>query len=178
MSASGQTLYIEPNRVVTLNNALNQAKLEEKNEMAKILHQLSKEMAPYVPEIKQNAWLVGHIDFIKAKANYMILHHATIPVLENDKNICLYHARHPLIDPKVVVSNTIKFEDALNTIVITGPNTGGKTITLKTVGLLTLMAPVTYTHLRAHETGRNIVCRLPLQKKNCHTLPPQITPCL
>ena len=140
MSASGQTLYIEPNRVVTLNNALNQAKLEEKNEMAKILHQLSKEMAPYVPEIKQNAWLVGHIDFIKAKANYMILHHATIPVLENDKNICLYHARHPLIDPKVVVSNTIKFEDALNTIVITGPNTGGKTITLKTVGLLTLMA--------------------------------------
>ena len=140
MSASGQTLYIEPNAVVALNNNLNQAKIEEKNEVARILRALVSEIKPYTADIRQNAWLVGHIDLIKAKYLYLTQQKASIPELAADKDIILYGARHPLIDPKQVVANTIKFEADLNTIVITGPNTGGKTITLKTVGLLTIMA--------------------------------------
>lgn len=140
MSASGQTLYIEPNRVVALNNVLNQAKIEEKNEISRILRRLSEDVKPYTMDIRQNAWLVGHLDLIKAKTNYMVQHKASVPALTKTNAIMLYEARHPLIDPHVVVSNTIKFDADLNTIVITGPNTGGKTITLKTVGLLTLMA--------------------------------------
>ena len=84
--------------------------------------------------------LQGHLDLIRAKYNYLLKHKASIPELTQNKDICFYDARHPLIDPKVVVANDIKFDNSLNTIVITRPNTGGKTITLKTVGLLTIMA--------------------------------------
>ncbi|MEY8458453.1 endonuclease MutS2 [Lactococcus ileimucosae] len=140
MSASGQTLYIEPNAAVSLNNNLNQKKIEEKNEILRILRELSEQLKPFSADIRQNAWLQGHLDLIKAKYNYLLKHKASIPELAHDNDICFYDARHPLIDPKVVVSNDIKFDSSLNTIVITGPNTGGKTITLKTVGLLTLMA--------------------------------------
>lgn len=140
MSASGQTLYIEPNAVVSLNNKLNQKRMEEKNEMARIYRELSVQLKPFTPELRQNAWLIGHIDFIRAKYLYLVVHKATLPEMVTQKDIILFEARHPLIDPKVVVANDIKFDAQLNTIVITGPNTGGKTITLKTVGLLTALA--------------------------------------
>lgn len=140
MSASGQTLYIEPNAVVSLNNKLNQKRMEEKNEMTRIYRELSVQLKPFTPELRQNAWLIGHIDFIRAKYLYLVAHKATLPEMVTQKDIILFEARHPLIDPKVVVANDIKFDAQLNTIVITGPNTGGKTITLKTVGLLTALA--------------------------------------
>ncbi|GBG96619.1 endonuclease MutS2 [Lactococcus termiticola] len=140
MSASGQTLYIEPNAAVAANNALHQKRIEEKNEIARILQALAEELKPHTEDIRQNAWLIGHIDLIAAKVDYMVKSKASIPELSSKKTIKLFEARHPLIDPKVVVANTIDFDEQLNSIVITGPNTGGKTITLKTVGLLNLMA--------------------------------------
>ena len=140
MSASGQTLYIEPNAVVALNNNLNQKRIEEKNEISRLYRELSKEVKPYTTAIRQNAWLIGHIDLIRAKYLYLTKHKATIPALTEEKDITLFEARHPLIDSSTVVANDIKFSADLNTIVITGPNTGGKTITLKTVGLLSALA--------------------------------------
>ncbi len=140
MSASGQTLYIEPNAVVALNNNLAQARIEEKNEITRIFRELSATLKPYTFDIRQNAWLAGHIDLIRAKYLFLTQNKASIPELTANKDIVLFAARHPLIEPKIVVANTVKFETDINTIVITGPNTGGKTITLKTVGILTAMA--------------------------------------
>lgn len=140
MSASGQTLYIEPNAVVALNNNLNQKRIEEKNEISRLYRELSAELKPYTTAIRQNAWLIGHIDLTRAKYLYLTKHKATIPTLTEEKDITLFEARHPLIDANNVVANDIKFSADLNTIVITGPNTGGKTITLKTVGLLSALA--------------------------------------
>ena len=140
MSASGQTLYIEPNAVVSLNNKLNQKRIEERQEITRIYRELASQLKPYSFDIRQNAWLIGHIDFVRAKYLYLSANKATLPELTTDKDITLFAARHPLIEAKIVVTNDIKFDAGLNTIVITGPNTGGKTITLKTVGLLTILA--------------------------------------
>lgn len=140
MSASGQTLYIEPNAVVSLNNKLNQKRIEERQEITRIYRELASQLKPYSFDIRQNAWLIGHIDFVRAKYLYLSANKATLPELTTDKDITLFAARHPLIEAKTVVANDIKFDAGLNTIVITGPNTGGKTITLKTVGLLTILA--------------------------------------
>lgn len=140
MSASGQTLYIEPHAVVALHNKLNQKRIEERQEISRIYRELSADLKAYTADIRQNAWLIGHIDFIRAKYLYLVANKATLPELATDKDILLFAARHPLIDPKVVVANDIKFDAELNSIVITGPNTGGKTITLKTVGLLSALA--------------------------------------
>ncbi|WP_394530049.1 endonuclease MutS2 [Lactococcus lactis subsp. lactis] len=140
MSASGQTLYIEPNAVVSLNNKLNQKRIEERQEITRIYRELASQLKPYSFDIRQNAWLIGHIDFVRAKYLYLVANKATLPELTTDKDITLFAARHPLIEAKTVVANDIKFDAGLNTIVITGPNTGGKTITLKTVGLLTILA--------------------------------------
>lgn len=140
MSASGQTLYIEPNAVVSLNNKLNQKRIEERQEITRIYRELASQLKPYSFDIRQNAWLIGHIDFVRAKYLYLSANKATLPELTTDKDITLFAARHPLIEAKIVVANDIKFDAGLNTIVITGPNTGGKTITLKTVGLLTILA--------------------------------------
>lgn len=140
MSASGQTFYIEPNRVVALNNAISQKKIEEKNEVARILRELAEKIKPHVPDIRQNTWLIGQIDLINAKYQYQQAHKANVPNISDHKAIKLYSARHPLIDPKTVVENDLIFDQTLDTIVITGPNTGGKTITLKTLGVAQLMA--------------------------------------
>ena len=140
MSASGQTFYIEPNRVVQLNNDIAQKKIEEKNEVARILRALAEAIKPHIEDIRQNTWLIGQIDVLNAKYRYQIMAKATVPSLSEHKAIKLYSARHPLIDPKVVVSNDLFFDQTLDTIVITGPNTGGKTITLKTLGVAQLMA--------------------------------------
>lgn len=140
MSASGQTFYIEPNRVVTLNNDIAQKRIEEKNEVARILRELAEAIKPHTPDIRQNTWLIGQIDLINAKYRYQLANKATIPTISDHKAIKLYDARHPLIDPKTVVANDLFFDQTLETIVITGPNTGGKTISLKTLGVAQLMA--------------------------------------
>ncbi|MFZ2211275.1 MAG: endonuclease MutS2 [Lactococcus raffinolactis] len=140
MSASGQTFYIEPNRVVQLNNDIAQKKIEEKNEVARILRELAEAIKPHIDDIRQNTWLIGQIDLINAKYRYQIAQKATVPQISDHKAIKLYAARHPLIDPKIVVANDLLFDQTLETIVITGPNTGGKTITLKTLGVAQLMA--------------------------------------
>src|SRR5574337_1505238 len=140
MSASGKTFYIEPNRVVQLNNDIGQKKIEEKNEVARILRELAEAIKPHIDDIRQNTWLIGQIDLINAKYRYQIAQKATVPQISDHKAIKLYAARHPLIDPKIVVANDLLFDQTLETIVITGPNTGGKTITLKTLGVAQLMA--------------------------------------
>lgn len=140
MSASGQTFYIEPNRVVQLNNDIAQKKIEEKNEVARILRELAEAIKPHIDDIRQNTWLIGQIDLINAKYRYQVAQKATVPLISDHKAVKLYAARHPLIDPKVVVANDLFFDQTLETIVITGPNTGGKTITLKTLGVVQLMA--------------------------------------
>ncbi|HJA47483.1 MAG TPA: endonuclease MutS2 [Candidatus Limosilactobacillus excrementigallinarum] len=138
-SASGQTLYIEPQNVVEINNRLRQAQIEERQEVRRVLAELSALIAPYRKEIANNERLLGHLDFVNAKARLAKKMHATLPVLNEDGLINLRQARHPLIDPQRVVANDIQLGDQYRTIVITGPNTGGKTITLKTLGLIQLM---------------------------------------
>lgn len=138
-SASGQTLYIEPAGVVEHNNRLRQAQIEERQEMLRILAELSALIAPYRHDIQNNERVLGKLDFINAKAALAHDMKASLPVLSRENHVNLRHARHPLIDPHKVVPNDIKIGDDYQAIVITGPNTGGKTITLKTFGLIQLM---------------------------------------
>lgn len=138
-SASGQTLYIEPAGVVEYNNRLRQAQIEEKQEMLRVLAELSALIAPYRHDIQNNERVLGKLDFINAKAALAHDMKASLPLLNADNHVNLRHARHPLIDPAKVVANNIKIGEDYQAIVITGPNTGGKTITLKTLGLIQLM---------------------------------------
>lgn len=139
-SASGQTVYVEPQSVLNLNNKLRQDQLAENQEIERIFAELSEMIAPYTNELQQNQYLVGQLDFINAKAHYAAQIKATEPLIDADNHVNLLQARHPLIDPKRVVSNDIPIGKDYQTIVVTGPNTGGKTITLKTLGLIQLMA--------------------------------------
>lgn len=139
-SASGQTVYVEPQSVLEMNNKLRQVQLAEKQEIERILAELSAELAPYTNELKSNEYLLGQFDFIDAKAHYAAQLRATEPLIDADNHVNLLQARHPLLDAKKVVSNDIAIGADYKTIVVTGPNTGGKTITLKTLGLIQLMA--------------------------------------
>ena len=139
-SASGQTLFIEPQVIVELNNALQEARVKEKQEVERILMMLTEEVAAEADIILENVDVVAELDFIFAKAFYAKRLKATKPILNNERYMNLRQARHPLIDPKVVVPNDIVLGKDFTTIVITGPNTGGKTVTLKTVGICILMA--------------------------------------
>ncbi|MDC2863111.1 MULTISPECIES: endonuclease MutS2 [unclassified Bacillus (in: firmicutes)] len=139
-SASGQTLFIEPQVIVELNNALQEARVKEKQEVERILMMLTEEVAIEADIILENVDVVAELDFIFAKAFYAKRLKATKPILNNERYMNLRQARHPLIDPKVVVPNDIVLGKDFTTIVITGPNTGGKTVTLKTVGICILMA--------------------------------------
>ncbi|MFC6181118.1 endonuclease MutS2 [Lactiplantibacillus daowaiensis] len=138
-SASGQTLFIEPQAVMALNDRLRQNQVAEKQEEQRILEELSNLIAPYRDEILQNAAILGHFDFVNAKARYAHDMKGTEPAVSTQNEVFLRQARHPLIDPKKVVANDITLGTDYQAIVITGPNTGGKTITLKTLGLLQLM---------------------------------------
>lgn len=138
-SASGQTLYIEPQNVVEINNRLRQAQIEERQEVRRVLAELSEMISPYREEIANNERLLGHLDFVNAKARLAKEMAATLPVINDEGYINLRKARHPLIDAKRVVANDIKIGKDYRSIVITGPNTGGKTITLKTLGIIQLM---------------------------------------
>ncbi|BAL62190.1 endonuclease MutS2 [Melissococcus plutonius] len=138
-SASGQTLFIEPKQIVELNNHLRQLQIAERTEINRILAELSAELAPYYKEILRNAEIIGTLDFINAKADFGKNLKAIVPKINEKNHIFLKQARHPLLDHDKAVSNDITIGEDYQTIVITGPNTGGKTITLKTIGLLQLM---------------------------------------
>lgn len=139
-SASGQTLYIEPSSVVELNNQVSRLRNDEKVEMERILAQLTAEVANEAEQCMLSESIMGHLDFIIAKARYGAKIKATKPTFSETKKIYLPKAFHPLLDLNTVVANTIAFEEEIQTVIITGPNTGGKTVTLKTLGLIIVMA--------------------------------------
>ena len=139
-SASGQTLFVEPQAVLVLNNRQQNLMAQERQEINRILIELSELAGMYQKEIKNNADALTQLDFLSAKSKLAKAMKATEPVLNQDHVINLRKARHPLISPKKVVPNNIELGTSFDTMLITGPNTGGKTITLKTLGLLQLMA--------------------------------------
>ena len=138
ISASGSTVYIEPRAVVQLNEEITQLRADERHEMARILRELSNMLRPHTNIIRNNAWFLGHLDFVHAKFLFMQENKAVVPQLSTDKTVQLLQARHPLLTNPV--ANDLHFLDELTVIVITGPNTGGKTVMLKTLGLAQLMA--------------------------------------
>ena len=139
-SASGQTLFIEPSAVLNLNNRQQNLLAKERREINRILHHLSDLARVEVDNIDNIAAGLVKLDFIQAKARLAQSMKATEPRLTRDQSLSFLQARHPLINPKTVVANDIRLGEDFDTILITGPNTGGKTITLKTVGILQLMA--------------------------------------
>ena len=139
-SASGQTLFIEPSAVLNLNNRQQNLLAKERREINRILHHLSDLARVEVDNIDNIAAGLVKLDFIQAKARLAQSMRATEPRLTRDQSLSFLQARHPLINPKTVVANDIRLGEDFDTILITGPNTGGKTITLKTVGILQLMA--------------------------------------
>ena len=140
ISNAGSTVFIEPIVVFEMNNELSKLKIEEELEIEKILMELSKLVEPYTKEIKKDVELIGKLDFIFAKAKYSKATKSITPIVNNKKEIQLKNARHPLIDSRKVVPISIALGEDFQVLLITGPNTGGKTVTLKTVGLLTCMA--------------------------------------
>lgn len=139
-STSGQTIYLEPAGVVGLNNDLRREQINEREEEKRILAQLSDLVRPYQAELLANAKQLGHFDLINAKARYAASIKATRPEISAENQVNLKNARHPLINQEKVVGNDIQLGFDYRQIIITGPNTGGKTITMKTLGLLQLMA--------------------------------------
>lgn len=139
-SASGQTLFMEPRAVVEMNNTLQQAQLKEQAEIERILREISKKVAQHASEIQTNIEILSTLDFIHARAKLGRNMRASMPTMNEDGIIYMEQARHPLIPAEEVVANDIELGSSYTAIVITGPNTGGKTVTLKLVGLCTLMA--------------------------------------
>ena len=137
-SATGATLFIEPMAIVNLNNDIRQLEAEEKNEVARILRVLCEAVAKHSKELSLNVEILAEFDLIFAKAKFAQQLNATEPILAQFTD--LKAARHPLINPKTVVPIDIRIGDEFSILLVTGPNTGGKTVTLKTLGLLVLMA--------------------------------------
>ena len=138
ISASGNTVYIEPREVVKLSEEIASLRADERYEMMRILQELSERVRPHAAEIANDAWIIGHLDLIRAKVRFIQETEAVVPQVSEGQEIQLLHVRHPLV--KNAVANDVHFGQDLTAIVITGPNTGGKTIMLKTLGLTQLMA--------------------------------------
>lgn len=138
ISATGNTVYIEPREVVKLNEEMASLRADERYEVLRILQELSDRIRPHAAEIANNAWIIGHLDLIRAKVRFIQESQAVVPQVSEGQDIQLLHVRHPLV--KNAVANDVHFGKDLTAIVITGPNTGGKTIMLKTLGLTQLMA--------------------------------------
>ena len=140
VSATGSTYFVEPMSAVNANNALRELEIKEKKEIERILAEFSAEAAGYREAISDNIRLLVQLDVIFAKAKLAFQMRAWAPRMNEDGKVELRNARHPLIDPQKVVPISLRLGTDFDTMIITGPNTGGKTVTLKTVGLLTLMA--------------------------------------
>ena len=138
ISASGNTIYIEPREVVKLSEEIASLRADERYEMMRILQELSERVRPHAAEIANDAWIIGHLDLIRAKVRFIQETGAVVPQVSEGQEIQLLHVRHPLVQN--AVANDVHFGKDLTAIVITGPNTGGKTIMLKTLGLTQLMA--------------------------------------
>ena len=140
ISSSGSTVFIEPISIFDLNNELSDLKVEENLEIEKILKDLSSLFYPYPEELKDDIKSIGKLDFIFAKVRYSKEIDGITPKINDKKEIVLIDAKHPLLDKKQAVPISLTLGKDFSTLVITGPNTGGKTVTLKTIGLLTVMA--------------------------------------
>ena len=138
ISASGNTVYIEPREVVKLSEEIASLRADERYEMMRILQELSERVRSHAAEIANDGWIIGHLDLIRAKVRFIQETGAVVPQVSEDQEIQLLHVRHPLVQN--AVANDVHFGKDLTAIVITGPNTGGKTIMLKTLGLTQLMA--------------------------------------
>ncbi|CZQ87699.1 dna mismatch repair protein muts core [Trichococcus palustris] len=138
-SSTGQTLYIEPQAILELNNHLRELAAKEKAEIDRILYELSMEIEPFSHELYRNSEVLATLDFINAKARYAESLKGTRPIISAENHIAIWQARHPLIDQTEVVPNDLILGEEYQAIVITGPNTGGKTIMLKTLGIIQMM---------------------------------------
>ena len=140
ISGSGGTLFVEPMSAVNANNALRELELKEKKEIERILAEMSAEAAAHREDINVNVKILVDLDVIFAKAKLAYAMRAWAPMMNDKGEVELRKARHPLLDPKTAVPITVRLGTDFDSMIITGPNTGGKTVTLKTIGLLTLMA--------------------------------------
>ena len=139
-SSTGQTLFMEPQAVVNLNNKLHEYQIQEKREVERILWELSQKLMPYTNSLHQNHYVLARLDVVNAKALYAHELKATEPIIDANNYVALWQAWHPLLEREKAVANDIILGEEYQAIVITGPNTGGKTILLKTVGVIQLMA--------------------------------------
>ena len=139
-SATGQTLFMEPQAVVNLNNKLREYQVQEKREVERILWELSQKLMPYTNSLHQNHYVLARLDVVNAKGQYANEIKATEPIIDRQNHVALWKVWHPLLDREKAVANDIILGEEYQAIVITGPNTGGKTILLKTVGVIQLMA--------------------------------------
>lgn len=152
-SSSGSTLFIEPSAIVDLNNQLKEVELKEQEEIEKILATLSASAAAYIPSLSSNQKIMTELDFIFAKGALALDQNATEPIFDTSHSIQIRKGRHPLLDKKKVVPIDISLGDTFDLLIVTGPNTGGKTVSLKTVGLFTLMGQAGL-HIPASDRSR------------------------
>ncbi len=151
-SSSGATLFVEPFAVVEANNELRELESNEKHEIERILSELSAQCADFSDSLSLNYYNITELAFIFARAELSYRMNAYAPKFNTERTVTLYNARHPLLDQKKVVPITLSLGGKIDTLVITGPNTGGKTVTLKTIGLLSLMAQ-SGLHIPADDTS-------------------------
>ncbi len=138
-SSSGNTLFIEPAAIVELNNQLRDLEIKEEEEIRKILDRLSRLAQAFDVELLENQKLIARIDFLQAKAKFALENEMSLPIISDEKILDIKEARHPLLSGKVVPID-VRIGGSYTTLIITGPNTGGKTVSLKTVGLISAMA--------------------------------------